>query len=175
MQPRSTFLPGSIRGNVRVCFLQGELTVSYQVGDNTEQPRRLKLDTRGWRVSKRRARSCPSARTYLQMERAGVETSLPNLLHIQEGRMVFGAAESSRNSPPAPRQRHPARKDRTFHTVPATTAATTNPGEKKKKSNSTGDVFCNRPDPASAPLAPHVDVLPTRPHAHVRAHTHSSL
>lgn len=107
MQPRSTSLPGSIRGNVRVCFLQGELTVSYQVGDNTEQRRRLKLDTRGWRVSKRRARSCPSARTYLQMERAGVETSLPNLLHIQEGRMVFGATESSRNSPPAPRQRHP--------------------------------------------------------------------
>lgn len=152
-----------------VCFLQGELTVSYQVGDNTEHGRRLKLDTRGYRVSKRRARSCLSVRTHLEMERAGVETSLSNLLHIQEGRMVFGAAEGSRNSPPAPRQRHPARKDRTFHTLPTTTAATTNQERK-----STGDVFCNSPDPASAPLFT-LTFCSTPTRARARAYTHSSL
>lgn len=83
--------------------------------------RRLKLDTRGWRVSKRRVRSCVSVTTYLKMERSGVETSLSNPLHIQEGRMVFGAAESRGNSPPAQRKRHRARNNRTLHTVPTGT------------------------------------------------------
>lgn len=145
-----------------VCFLQGELTVSYQVGGNTEQGRRLKLDTRGYRVSKRRARSCLSARTYLEMERAGVETSLSNRLHIQEGRMVFGAAESSKEltSSSAAQASSSEGPD-----VSHGSNNTSGDHKSEKKYNSTGDIFCNSPDPASAPLAPHVDVLP---HAHTR-------
>lgn len=79
-----------------------------------------------------------------------------NLLHVQEGRMIFGAAESRVNSPSAQRKRHRARERNPDVSYSSNS---------HRKSKSTGEISYSSPDPASAPLALHVDVLL---HAHTR-------
>lgn len=82
-------------------------------------------------------------------------------VHIEEGRMVFGAAESRVNSPPARRKRHRARKKADLSHSP----------DGDTKSTSAGESSDSSPGPASAPLAPDVDV---RLHAHTRTCTRSA-
>lgn len=92
--------------------------------------------------------------------------SLSNLLHVQEGRMIFGPAESRVNSPSAQRQRHRAREKKPGRFIQFQ--------QPQKVQIYRRDLLQQPRSSFCSSRASRWRSAP-RPHAHVRAHTHTWL
>lgn len=161
MQPTSTFLTGSLRGNVTVCVGEPTQTPRLISGrSHTKHPRRF--DIRSYRLQTMWQKFCQS-RTYLKMEHSGVET-VESASHPgrEDGLRCDGEPRQLTSS--------------TMEKAPSSgkkNQDVSHSSNSDRKSKSTCETSYSSPDTALAPLAPHVDVLL---HAHTRTcaciHTH---